>query len=349
MPTTVVRAEDSAQAMDEIVARLGPDALILSTVKRNGMVEITATTDPVPPKEAVAIATQPAPEAPAAVPSTAEIVPMPQVEQPKPAVSTVSGAEAPKAGFAKLFKSRMNPVPGETAKVVAAPAPNADTDGVAALMRRTQIAPAATVLRARRLVLVGRVGAGKSLLSLQIAAAQAQAGRDVQVSFVGASHADGAYLMSKSRLLGCPMDFANADMLKKSPTDCDLHIVVVSGRSALPEDVIDAMATQEDTVTVLTLPLGMRRKAVLTSASQWRALDPVVALTTNPGEELDPDDITGLVDAGLPLTWISAMKSVVGALTAADRDQISAALSQTLPAGIQSLYAQKPSSSGGVE
>jgi len=123
----------------------------------------------------------------------------------------------------------------------------------------------------------------------------------------------------------------------------------VSGRSALPEDVIDAMATQEDTVTVLTLPLGMRRKAVLTSASQWRALDPVVALTTNPGEELDPDDITGLVDAGLPLTWISAMKSVVGALTAADRDQISAALSQTLPAGIQSLYAQKPSSSGGVE
>lgn len=343
MPTTVVRAEDSAQAMDEIIARLGPDALILSTVKRNGMVEITATTDPVPPKEAVEVAIRPAPETPTA---TAQIVPLPQVEPTKVSVGPAASQDAPKAGFAKLFKSRMNPLPDESEQ----PASTAgDADTISALMRRIQIAPAATVLRARRLVVVGRVGAGKSLLALQIAAEQAQAGRDVQVSYVGASHADGAYLMSKSRLLGCPMDFAHADLLKKSPTDCDLHIVVVSGRSALPEDVIDAMASQDDTVTVLTLPLGMRRKAVLTSASQWRALDPVVALTTNPGEELDPDDITGLVDAGLPLTWISALKSVIGALTAADRDKISAALSQTLPAGIQSLYAQKPSSSGGVE
>lgn len=341
MPTTVVRAEDSAQAMDEVIARLGPDALILSTVKRNGMVEITATTDPVPPKEAVEVAVKPAVETPAV---SAQIVPLPQVENAKAPVE--ASGDVPKTGFAKLFKSRMNPLPDEPSRG-ASVEPN--VANIAALMRRLQIAPAATVLRARRLVLVGRVGAGKSLLALQIAAEQAQAGRDVQVSYVGASHADGAYLMSKSRLLGCPMDFASADLLKVSPTDCDLHIVVVSGRSALPEDVIDAMASQDDTVTVLTLPLGMRRKAVLTSASQWRALDPVVALTTNPGEELDPDDITGLVDAGLPLTWISAMKSVIGALTAADRDKISAALSQTLPAGIQSLYAQKPSSSGGVE
>lgn len=340
MPTTVVRAEDSAQAMDEVIARLGPDALILSTVKRNGMVEITATTDPVPPKEAVEVATQPPQDAPEV---TAQIVPLPQADTPK------SGTEAPsqeavKAGFTKLFKSRMNPLPGDTV-----PPASGDGDTIATLMRRVQIAPAATVLRARRLVLVGRVGAGKSLLALQVAAEQARAGRDVQVSFIGASHADGAYVMSKSRLLGCPMDFASADVLKTSPTDSDLHIVVVSGRTTLPEDVIDAMAGQEDTATVLTLPLGMRRKAVLTSASQWRALDPVVALTTNPGEDLDPDDITGLIDAGLPLTWISAMKSVIGALTAADRDKISAALSQALPAGIQSLYAQKPSSSGGVE
>ena len=95
MPTTVVRAEDSAQAMDEVIARLGPDALILSTVKRNGMVEITATTDPVPPKEAVEVATRPAPETPTA---TAQIVPLPQVEPAKVSVGPAASQDAPKAG-----------------------------------------------------------------------------------------------------------------------------------------------------------------------------------------------------------------------------------------------------------
>ncbi len=347
MPTTVVRAEDSAQAMDEIVARLGPDALILSTVKRNGMVEITATTDPVPPKEAVALAKEPEAAAEPKL-ASAEIVPLPKTEQLLVQTRKPPAPEEAKPGFARLFKSRMNPAPEE---VGAQPVPSATSggEGIATLMRRAQIAPASTVLRARRLVLVGRVGAGKSLLALQIAAEQAQAGRDVQVSFVGASHADGAYLMSKARLLGCPMDFASADVLKSSPRVNDLHIVVVSGRTPLPDDVIDAIAVQDDTVTVLTMPLGMRRKSVLTSASQWRALDPVVALTATPGDALDADDVSGLVDAGLPLTWISALKSVVGALTAADRDNVTALLTQDQTAGLQSLYAQKPSKTGGVE
>ncbi|MEY8881674.1 hypothetical protein [Donghicola sp. XS_ASV15] len=345
MPTTVVRAEDSAQAMDEIVARLGPDALILSTVKRNGMVEITATTDPVPPKEAVALAKEPEAESKLA---SAEIVPLPKTEPVQVQTRKTPPPEEAKPGFARLFKSRMNPTPEEAGEQPA-PSSTSGGEGIASLMRRAQIAPAATVLRARRLILVGRVGAGKSLLALQLAAEQAQAGRDVQVSFVGASHADGAYLMSKARLLGCPMDFASADVLKSSPGANDLHIVVVSGRTSLPDDVIDAIALQDDTVTVLAMPLGMRRKTVLTSASQWRALDPVVALTATPGDALDADDVSVLIDAGLPLTWISALKSVVGALTAADRDNVTALLTEEQTAGLQSLYAQKPSKTGGVE
>ncbi|NVO26363.1 hypothetical protein HJ526_02930 [Donghicola sp. C2-DW-16] len=344
MPTTVVRAEDSAQAMDEVIARLGPDALILSTVKRNGMVEITATTDPIPPKDPKpapkpVVAPEVSPE-----PRSADIVPLPQVEAPKVVATHAPKVDAQKPGFSRLFKSRMNPTEAEL-EVSVPETP----EGIAALIRRIQIAPAANVLRAHRIVLVGRVGAGKSLQALQIAAQQAQAGHEVRVSYVGASHADGAYLMSKARLLGCPMDYANPEILMTPPSGDLLHIVVVSGRLALPDTVIDAMALQDDTRTVLTLPLGMRRRTVLTSASQWRALDPVVTLTTNPGDLLDPDDLSGLIDAGLPLTWLSASKSVIGGLTAADREGLSAALTQELPAGIRSLYAQKPQSTGGVE
>ena len=36
MPTITVQAADSATAMDEIWEKLGPDAMIISTSKRNG-------------------------------------------------------------------------------------------------------------------------------------------------------------------------------------------------------------------------------------------------------------------------------------------------------------------------
>ena len=43
MTTITVTAADTAQAMDKIVERLGEDALILETVKRNGKIEMIAT------------------------------------------------------------------------------------------------------------------------------------------------------------------------------------------------------------------------------------------------------------------------------------------------------------------
>ena len=46
MTTITVTAGDTAQAMDKIVERLGEDALILETVKRNGRIEMIATDDP---------------------------------------------------------------------------------------------------------------------------------------------------------------------------------------------------------------------------------------------------------------------------------------------------------------
>ena len=65
MTTITVTAADTAQAMDKIVERLGEDALILETVKRNGRIEMIAT-------DSVEETETPAPAA--AVPcSTAEV------------------------------------------------------------------------------------------------------------------------------------------------------------------------------------------------------------------------------------------------------------------------------------
>ena len=45
MTTLTVQAADTATAMDQIVEKLGADAMILSTTKRNGKVIMQATND----------------------------------------------------------------------------------------------------------------------------------------------------------------------------------------------------------------------------------------------------------------------------------------------------------------
>ncbi|MEK9759609.1 MAG: hypothetical protein VW472_01090 [Candidatus Puniceispirillum sp.] len=45
MPTLTVQANDTATAMEEIWDKLGPDAMIVSTKKRQGRVFMEATTE----------------------------------------------------------------------------------------------------------------------------------------------------------------------------------------------------------------------------------------------------------------------------------------------------------------
>ena len=52
MATTTVTAKDTSRAMEDIIDRLGEDAVMLSTNQKNGKVEMTATNDSssIPPK-----------------------------------------------------------------------------------------------------------------------------------------------------------------------------------------------------------------------------------------------------------------------------------------------------------
>ena len=45
MTTTTVIAKDTSSAMDDIISKLGDDAVILSTKHKDGKVHMTATTE----------------------------------------------------------------------------------------------------------------------------------------------------------------------------------------------------------------------------------------------------------------------------------------------------------------
>jgi len=87
MTTITVTAADTAQAMDKIVERLGEDALILETVKRNGRIEMIAT-------DSVEETERPAPAAAA---------PRPAAEVPSGLNIEIGGG----SGFTDLFDQQM--------------------------------------------------------------------------------------------------------------------------------------------------------------------------------------------------------------------------------------------------
>ncbi len=55
MPNLTVQAADTATAMEEIWEKLGPDAMIVSTSKRNGRIVMEATTDNAKPAMAPSV------------------------------------------------------------------------------------------------------------------------------------------------------------------------------------------------------------------------------------------------------------------------------------------------------
>ena len=90
MTTITVTAADTAQAMDKIVERLGEDALILETVKRNGRIEMIAT-------DSVEETKAPAPVAPVAS------APRPEIDGLSALNIEIGGG----SGFTDLFDQQM--------------------------------------------------------------------------------------------------------------------------------------------------------------------------------------------------------------------------------------------------
>lgn len=289
MPVVTVRAEDSATAMDEVIRRLGPDALILSTRAREGQVEIVATDE------------TPAP-APRARPAPVSVVPTPD---PKPQAAP---------GWAEGFAAHLSRAIG---------------DAQAAAPRKEPVAPMrpaldiAAVLAAPRVVLVGPVGAGKSALALQIAAArldalEARGGEPGVPRFVfcgTGSQSDGGYLSQKSWLLGAEMIFA-APESPVLPAGGQGEVVILSDLHPDPVEAARKLCAEPGAVCLLVVPAGLRADRLEALAVRWQGLARGSVLTLSPGEEDTPEDVAPLVPAGLAPLWTSRRGKMIGGLIA---------------------------------
>ena len=278
MPVLTVRAQDSATAMDEVIRRLGPDALILSTRSRDGQVEIVATDEPPVP-------------APRARP---EPVPV--------------EAAMPAPGWAEGFAAHLARA---IATPEAPPAPAAPRIGIA------------EVLAAPRVVILGPLGAGKSGLALQLAAARLDAaeargagGRMPTFVFCGSgSQSDGGYLSQKAWLVGAEMVFLGADALPRPDADAG-QIVLLSDLHPDPVAAARALLALPGAVGLLAVPAGLRAERLATLAARWSGLAQGSVLTLAPAEEPAPEDTGPLAAAGLAPLWTSRRGRMIGGLTA---------------------------------
>jgi hypothetical protein len=285
MPVMTFRAADSASAMDQVIRRLGEDALILSTTSKAGLVEIVATDEPVE-------------------------TPRPRTT---PARVAAPGASALPAGDPAPARPEppATPAPGIDA---AAAMPRAFADFLPHEVQAQALR--ARVLTAPRVVLVGPVGAGKSLLALQLAAERlgADPGASAPRFFFAGSPArtDAAALTQKAALFGLETLFGDPRLHGADPgTHPD--ICVLSGLAPDPAPLAAALAGAGAPV-LLVLPAGLRPDRIAAMAAAWSGLACGTVLTFSPGAAPEGIDRDACHAAGLPVLWAARRTVLVDAL-----------------------------------
>lgn len=275
MSVLTIRGRDSAEAMELVVAKLGSDAMILSTMAKDGFVEIKATSELEADAEPLA---KPTPSMAASRPETG-----------------VSG----EADFASHLPQFM-----QTRKITVAPVP---------VSRATR----EQVMDARRIVLVGPIGAGKSHVALQLASERIDTTPDSipSFAFIGSgSHCDGAYMKQKAWLLGEEVDFADGGP-RPLPAEGGVEIAVVSARSDNAKSYACSLGMVEQSLAVLVVPAGLRADLVEALATQWRGIAKGVILTAGPGIPVVDADVEAVEKTGLPLLWTAQRDRLVSGLS----------------------------------
>ena len=294
MSSITVRARDSAEAMDLVMRQLGEDAMILSTLSRDGQVEIVATTDPLPAQSAV----RPRPAAMLdrfrsnrgfADPST------PEIKHPAPSIPV---PETPDPARRVLPAARFS---------------LSETESAELKMRAPE-----EVLSRPRIALVGPSGAGKSMLALQIAAALIERDRRARVRllFCGVSRSDGAFMFQKARMLHIPADYLPPHTGLR-PAGCETEIVIVSERCENQLAELRMIAGDSDCAVVVAVPAGLRGATVQSLAKRWHEMTTLAALSQSDDVRATEEDRAALAQGGLDLVWTVNRHRLADGLVAA--------------------------------
>ncbi len=308
MSTIVVRASDTALAMDEVVKRLGQDAYILSTKQKNGQVEIRATTEaPKVQRRAPRIegggktfgeilAERSAHGKQPRIPEPVEVADIGAPQQPafRPDVSR------PMGGWPGL-------VPGFVADLwVELGRPEGQEGGFFGQLCDTLLDETHVAGHAERILVVGPSGAGKTLTASRLAALAMTERAGVRPHLVAPRKARlmaADELSAHARLMGIRVDRPLVNELKLGPDWAltDPHAPQIFDLSDMTPADAKGLVIEGKTEVVLCLPSGLHPGMIARHLAAWRDLAPSVCLTRVDEWTPTPEELSAIAASGLKL------------------------------------------------
>ena len=352
MPTITVQAADSATAMDEIWEKLGPDAMIISTSKRNGRIVMEATTESGKPAMAPSVEagfsdifkgqmlTKPSGAAKAGtskqMPETAagaadiaglrrDITQMQNMlsglvltdlDGVNPSLSASTRLELQRAGFSAaaldLLKARY-------AGLTYADGCDAFLGGMAEKLAHPH---AEAILSKRLIFVVGATGTGRTTMVAKLTAMLREAHPKKEIiaaSLYGQNASNNQSLQGFGRLLNVPvctlsLETPVADFNKM--TDYDIMVIDVT---AMPDEAsqkiaeIKAHVGAKDIGIIATIPGSTSRAMIELTMQRFADLAPMIALTKLDECETTANEFSAYVEQGTRISILSGTKSVIGA------------------------------------
>ncbi|AWB47310.1 hypothetical protein HYN69_01235 [Gemmobacter aquarius] len=300
MTTITVRAKTSQKAMEEILRRLGPDALILSTRKIDGQYELRASADALDADEAQA-------------PAPAQADPSPPRPE-RPALRASRDASP----FERSFRAAASRPAASRPAARNAARPQAG-DPLADLARRLFFAPGLDEPIAPRSVILGPPGSGKSLLAARLAARILQADRRLQPRLVAPApglllHED--RLRGWARLMGLSLDrpTIQAALDFTDPDPAFPEIFDLSDAADHTPDLAARLIDSDDAELILCIPAGTHPALTARLCRDWAAWQPTVCLTRLDLWEPEIPELEAIANAGLKLAHVAAGTGIIDSL-----------------------------------
>ncbi len=294
MTTITVRAATSQKAMEEILRRLGPDALILSTRRIDGQFELRASGDGI---DADALNADPAPA------------------QAANALPRADRADRP------ALRASRDPSPFERSfRAAARPAAKAQAgDPMADLSRRLFFAPGLAEDIPPRSVIIGPPGSGKSLLAARLAARILHTDRRLQPRLIAPApglmlHED--RLRGWARLMGLRLDRPTIQQALAStdPDPAFPEIFDLSDAADHAPDLAARLIDSDDAELILCIPAGTHPALTTRLCRDWAAWQPTVCLTRLDLWEPEIPELEAIADAGLRLSHVAAGTGLIDSL-----------------------------------